>query len=269
MRRVLQHQPLAAGAVVEHQRELAPVRLVRDARVLREQPRGVARHAVLEVELERPEVVREQRDALLRHLGPHRVDRLVIGREARELAQQAVDLLRAPIGALFGRHRIEALPIGQGAVRRVAGEQLVQGGRSGARPADDEDRLGEGRREDLGPRAKRLLDAQVRAREAQGVVARGEAADEVERRVALERRAQGVERLDRRGRRLRFVAQLLPRLGPERPRIEAPRARQRTPGSVQRADPARAPLARAAEGPDPRRCARHRHHVNPPCRSIV
>jgi hypothetical protein len=145
------------------------------------------------------EVVRGERDALLRQARSHRVHRLEAGDQPVDAAEVLLHLRDPRIGvvrrALGRRPRVHDLPRHRHPVRRVLREKLVQDGRAGARQTDHEDRPADLPGPDLGMPRVRVHHAQAVREKPHDVGARDQAAEDGKVRLALEAIEQPAEGL--------------------------------------------------------------------------
>ena len=218
--------------------EPAPVRRVERAMVDRLEPALVVADAVRRREQDRRELVRRDRDALLRQRRAHPVHRLEAGDQLLDAGEVLLDRRDARIGvearALGWRPRAHHLPGRRHAIGGIAREQLVQDRRAGARQAEDEERRADGATLDLRVAAQHVLHAQAVLEQAQQIRARDDAAERRQRRLALE----GVDEARERGAERRIAEILQPRavlrrgeqpLGVEARHAQADRQRARRP----------------------------------------
>jgi hypothetical protein len=120
--RIFQDEALAVGSLMVGKLQLPPVVSVGNRRILLEQPIDIPIYAVLNVELGRPEDVREHAAALVGLKGVHGVNRLDVRRDhvghLEEARERDLRTARS-----FGSWRwIEALPMRQGPVLRILTE---------------------------------------------------------------------------------------------------------------------------------------------------
>ena len=103
--------------------------------------RGERRHVIGGLEQHAGEVVGQQLDLLVRMVDGHVVHALELRHRCAHQIQARRASLDAGLRIAFvgGGERLEALPVGQVAQRRVGGQQVVQVGGAGAgQPADDD-----------------------------------------------------------------------------------------------------------------------------------
>src|SRR5207247_547115 len=141
-----------------------------------------------------------QEDAALR--GEERPDRMGRGeprRQASEPADVACRPYDAPVGVVGGalgrRRGAPELPVARRPVRGVLREEPVEEGRPGARKPGEDERPSDLLVADLGVLPPIVLDAEPVHEHAAQIVARGDAADESQARLGLDRGEETLERL--------------------------------------------------------------------------
>ena len=198
MARALQHPALRRTPPLEVL-QLAAMRRVDPAQIGPVEPRLVARDAMRGREQHAREVVRGERDALLRQLRAHRVHRLEAGDQAVDARQMLVDRGDARVGLVGGALRrrpgMHHLPGHRHAVRRVLRQQLVQDRRPGPRQADDEERAFDPAGRDLGMRRVHGGHAQAILEQTDDIGTGDHAAERGEAGLGLEGVQQTPQRL--------------------------------------------------------------------------
>ena len=191
--------PALGGTAPLQVLELPAVRRVDPAEVGAREPGVVPGDVVGGREEHAREVVRGERDALLRQSRAHRVHRLE-GRQqpvdAGEVLLDGGDARIALVGRALGwRPGMHHLPGQRNAIRGVLGEELVEDRRSGARQADDEDRPADRAVLDLGMAAADRGHAEPVLEQADEVGTHDQASEQRQPGLALERLQQPRERL--------------------------------------------------------------------------